>query len=145
MAGNNAALDLQIFDTRRNEGRIARKKGTRKLYLYFFYHGVRIERSVAAGEEHVAAGVGREPEAGLPDPAAVGIVPVADRRELAALVQRPRVVGEDPAVRVVAVAMRCEGDVNGSVGQQQARPAELRARVERQLPAGEVTLDAMKE
>jgi integrase len=45
MAGNNAALDLQIFDTRRNEGRIARKKGSRKLYLDFFYHGVRIERS----------------------------------------------------------------------------------------------------
>lgn len=45
MAGNNAALDLQIFDTRRNEGRIARKRGSRKLYLDFFYHGVRIERS----------------------------------------------------------------------------------------------------
>lgn len=45
MAGINTALDLEIFDNHRNEGRIARKSGSRKLYLDFFYHGVRIERS----------------------------------------------------------------------------------------------------
>lgn len=46
MAGISAALDLQIFENKpRNEGRIARKSGSRKLYLDFFYNGVRIERS----------------------------------------------------------------------------------------------------
>lgn len=46
MAGISAALDLQVFEnTPRNEGRIARKSGSRKLYLDFFYHGIRIERS----------------------------------------------------------------------------------------------------
>ncbi|HTP65985.1 MAG TPA: DUF3596 domain-containing protein, partial [Geobacteraceae bacterium] len=45
MAGTNTALDSEIFDKRKYEGRIARKRGTRKLYLDFFYHGVRIERS----------------------------------------------------------------------------------------------------
>ena len=46
MAGISAALDLQVFENKpRNEGRIARKSGSRKLYLDFFYNGVRIERS----------------------------------------------------------------------------------------------------
>ena len=45
MAGTNTALDLEIFEKSKHEGRIARKSGTRKLYLDFFYHGVRIERS----------------------------------------------------------------------------------------------------
>ena len=45
MAGNAAAVDLQVFDKRKNEGRIANKRGTKKLYLDFFYHGVRIEKS----------------------------------------------------------------------------------------------------
>jgi len=45
MAGLAAALDVQIFDKLKNEGRIAKKNGTKKLYLDFFYHGVRIEKS----------------------------------------------------------------------------------------------------
>ena len=53
MAGNIAALDLQVFDnsSRRNEGRIASKHGTRKLYFDFFYHGVRIEKSTGLNDE----------------------------------------------------------------------------------------------
>lgn len=45
MAGVNAAIDVQVFDKPKNEGRIARKNGSRKLYLDFFYHGIRIEKS----------------------------------------------------------------------------------------------------
>lgn len=45
MAGQAAAVDLQLFDKPKNEGRIAKKSGSKKLYLDFFYHGVRIERS----------------------------------------------------------------------------------------------------
>jgi integrase len=45
MAGIATALDMQVFETRRNEGRIARKSGSRRLYLDFFYHGIRIEKS----------------------------------------------------------------------------------------------------
>lgn len=45
MAGSNAAVDLSFFDKPRNEGRIANKRGTKKLYFDFFYHGVRIEKS----------------------------------------------------------------------------------------------------
>jgi integrase len=45
MAGSNAAVDLKFFDKPRNEGRIANKRGTKKLYFDFFYHGVRIEKS----------------------------------------------------------------------------------------------------
>ena len=45
MAGIATALDIQVFDKPRNEGRIARKSGTQKLYLDFFYHGIRIEKS----------------------------------------------------------------------------------------------------
>lgn len=52
MAGNIAALDLQVFDNnRRNEGRIAHKRGTKKLYLDFFYHGVRIEKSTGLNDD----------------------------------------------------------------------------------------------
>lgn len=45
MAGIATALDIQVFDKPRNEGRVARKTGSRKIYLDFFYHGVRIEKS----------------------------------------------------------------------------------------------------
>lgn len=45
MAGQAVAVDLQIFDNPKNSGRIAKKSGTKKLYLDFFYHGVRIEKS----------------------------------------------------------------------------------------------------
>lgn len=45
MAESNAAVDLSFFDKPRNEGRIANKRGTKKLYFDFFYHGVRIEKS----------------------------------------------------------------------------------------------------
>lgn len=45
MAGLSAAVDLQLFDKPKNEGRIAKKSGSKKLYLDFFYHGVRIEKS----------------------------------------------------------------------------------------------------
>lgn len=45
MAGSNAALALSLIDKPRHEGRIARKRGTKKLYLDFFYHGVRVEKS----------------------------------------------------------------------------------------------------
>lgn len=45
MAGSNAAIDLSFFDKPKNEGRIARKTGSKKLYFDFFYHGVRIEKS----------------------------------------------------------------------------------------------------
>lgn len=51
MAGNLAALDLQVFENRRNEGRIANKRGTKKLYLDFFYHGVRIEKSTGLNDD----------------------------------------------------------------------------------------------
>lgn len=51
MAGNVAALDLQVFENRRNEGRIANKRGTKKLYLDFFYHGVRIEKSTGLNDD----------------------------------------------------------------------------------------------
>jgi integrase len=43
--GSAVALDLAVFDKPKNEGRIARKKGSRKLYFDFFYHGIRIEKS----------------------------------------------------------------------------------------------------
>ncbi len=46
-------MDVTFFDNRRNEGRIANKRGTRKLYLDFFYHGVRIERSTGLDENPV--------------------------------------------------------------------------------------------
>jgi integrase len=45
MAGSNAAIALSFFDKPKNEGRIARKSGSKKLYFDFFYHGVRIEKS----------------------------------------------------------------------------------------------------
>lgn len=45
MAGSAAAIDLSFFDKPRNEGRLTRKGGSRKLYFDFFYHGVRIEKS----------------------------------------------------------------------------------------------------
>lgn len=45
MAGSNAALDLRFFDKPKNDGRIANKRGTKKLYIDFYYHGVRIEKS----------------------------------------------------------------------------------------------------
>ncbi|ABK99983.1 Arm DNA-binding domain-containing protein [Pelobacter propionicus] len=45
MAGLSAAVDLQLFDKPKNEGRIAKKSGSKKLYLDFHYHGVRIEKS----------------------------------------------------------------------------------------------------
>lgn len=45
MAGRSSAVDMSLLGERRNEGRIARKSGSRKLYLDFFYHGVRIEKS----------------------------------------------------------------------------------------------------
>jgi len=43
--GSAVALDLAVFDKPKNEGRIARKKGSHKLYFDFFYHGIRIEKS----------------------------------------------------------------------------------------------------
>lgn len=43
--GSAVALDLAVFDKPKNEGRIARKSGSRKLYFDFFYHGIRIEKS----------------------------------------------------------------------------------------------------
>lgn len=45
MAGIASAVDLEILEVRKNDGRIARKSGSRKLYLDFFYHGIRIEKS----------------------------------------------------------------------------------------------------
>lgn len=45
MAGVSAAFDVSVFDKPRNEGRIAKKSGSRKLYFDFFYHGVRLEKS----------------------------------------------------------------------------------------------------
>lgn len=45
MAGKSAAVDSLVFDKPKNEGRIARKSGSKKLYLDFFYHGIRIEKS----------------------------------------------------------------------------------------------------
>lgn len=46
MAGSNAALAVELFDKpKKYEGRIANKRGSRKLYLDFFYHGIRIEKS----------------------------------------------------------------------------------------------------
>ncbi|WP_052263395.1 tyrosine-type recombinase/integrase [Geobacter pickeringii] len=46
MAGSYAALNREVFDNpKKYEGRIARKGGSKKLYLDFFYHGIRIERS----------------------------------------------------------------------------------------------------
>lgn len=45
MAGSAAAVDFSVFDNRKNEGRIATKRGTKKLYFDFFYHGIRIEKS----------------------------------------------------------------------------------------------------
>src|SRR5690242_3258794 len=46
MAGSNAALDLSFCEKpKKYEGRIARKGGSKKLYLDFFYHGTRIEKS----------------------------------------------------------------------------------------------------
>lgn len=53
MAGCSAAVDLEIFDKRKNEGRIARKNGSKKLYLDFFYHGVRIEKSTGLDDTSV--------------------------------------------------------------------------------------------
>jgi integrase len=48
MAGTVAAVDVsEVFDNRRNEGRIARKRGSTKLYFDFFYHGIRIEKSTS--------------------------------------------------------------------------------------------------
>lgn len=35
MAGIATALDIQVFDKPRNEGRVARKTGSRKIYLDF--------------------------------------------------------------------------------------------------------------
>lgn len=51
MAGNAAAVDVTVFDNRRNEGRIANKRGTRKLYFDFFYHGSRIEKSTGLNDD----------------------------------------------------------------------------------------------
>ena len=45
MAGIASAVDFEILEVRKNDGRIARKSGSRKLYLDFFYHGIRIEKS----------------------------------------------------------------------------------------------------
>jgi integrase len=45
MAGIASAVDFQVFEVRKNDGRIARKSGSRKLYLDFYYHGIRIEKS----------------------------------------------------------------------------------------------------
>jgi integrase len=46
MAGRSSALAVDVFDIpRKHEGRIATKRGSNKLYLDFFYHGVRIEKS----------------------------------------------------------------------------------------------------
>lgn len=45
MAGIATSLDMQFLEKHKNEGRLARKKGSKKLYLDFFYHGTRIERS----------------------------------------------------------------------------------------------------
>lgn len=47
---SNAAFDLSIFENKKNEGRIARKSGSRKLYFDFFYHGVRIEKSTGLND-----------------------------------------------------------------------------------------------
>jgi len=53
MAGITSALDMQVFDKARNEGRVARKTGSRKIYLDFFYHGVRIEKSTGLDDTPV--------------------------------------------------------------------------------------------
>ena len=46
MAGTGAAIAAEaIGEPRKYEGRVANKRGTKKLYLDFFYHGVRIEKS----------------------------------------------------------------------------------------------------
>jgi integrase len=46
MAGTTAAVAATIFEKpKKYEGRIARKSGSQKLYLDFFYHGVRVEKS----------------------------------------------------------------------------------------------------
>lgn len=45
MAGSSAAVDMKLFDKKTYEGRIARKSGSKKLYLDFFYHGIRLEKS----------------------------------------------------------------------------------------------------
>ncbi|WP_129126912.1 site-specific integrase [Geomonas oryzae] len=46
MAGSNCALAVEVFEKpKKYEGRIARKNGSRKLYLDFFYHSVRVEKS----------------------------------------------------------------------------------------------------
>ena len=50
MAGN-AAVDISVFDNKRNEGRIANKRGTKKLYFDFFYHGIRIEKSTGLNDD----------------------------------------------------------------------------------------------
>ena len=51
MAGIAASIDIQLLESHKNEGRIARKKGSKKLYLDFFYHGVRIERSTGLTDD----------------------------------------------------------------------------------------------
>lgn len=46
MAGSSAAVAAMVFEKpKKYEGRIARKSGSKKLYLDFFYHGIRIEKS----------------------------------------------------------------------------------------------------
>ncbi|MBW4054977.1 MAG: tyrosine-type recombinase/integrase [Proteobacteria bacterium] len=51
MTGNAAAVDVTVFDSRKNEGRIANKRGTKKLYFDFFYHGSRIEKSTGLNDD----------------------------------------------------------------------------------------------
>ena len=46
MAGASAAIAAEITDKpRKYEGRVANKRGTKKLYVDFFYHSQRIEKS----------------------------------------------------------------------------------------------------
>ncbi|WP_224961280.1 tyrosine-type recombinase/integrase [Geomonas subterranea] len=46
MLTNNRAIAVEVFEKpKTNDGRLARKKGSKKIYLDFFYHGVRLEKS----------------------------------------------------------------------------------------------------
>lgn len=57
MAGITASIDFTLLEPHKNQGRIARKKGSKKLYLDFFYHGVRIERSTGLEDNPKNRGV----------------------------------------------------------------------------------------
>ena len=113
---NVEVLIVEVGVVERRE-EVEQVEARRKFQIAFAEVGLAVEGAVAGDGVDIAGGVGGGGGSALPDRGAIAI---RRRVEDSRLLQRPRIIAEQPAVIVPQVAMRGESDVDGSIGEQQA-------------------------